>query len=105
METFASNKENSLLDCSIKFEAWGGKRSSTDMEGLMVGSDASMEYHHLDESNYYPWVQPYCNHYYYPEDKTKQAFKIVKVLIKKKMVKLDKVKDFVDLIDAVLEIL
>ena len=45
----------------------------------------------------------YCTHT--TEDKTKQAFKIVKLLMKKKLVKVDKVRDFVELIDEILGIL
>ncbi len=98
MDSIVSDKGESLLDCSIK---WGNNDSSTGGE-MMIGDGSS---HYFDETNYYPWIQSYCNHYHYPEDKTKQAFKIVKVLMKKKMVKLDKVKDFVELVDEILEIL
>ena len=38
-------------------------------------------------------------------DKGKQAFEIIKVLKDKKMVKLNKVSDFIDLMDALIKIL
>lgn len=67
-----------------------------------------------------PWYYP---NYYYPiierhyietpmwtymkEDKSKieQAFKICKKLIEKKIIKVDKVKDFLDVVDEIVSIL
>ncbi len=75
-----------------------------------TGGDITMHVgsHYVDYDYYHTHWYPYTQ--YYPsftigEDKTKQAFKIVKLLMKKKLVKVDKVKDFVELIDEILEIL
>ncbi len=79
-------------------------------DNTSTGGDITMHAgsQYIDYDYYHTHWYPYS--YYYPsypvyEDKTKQAFKIVKLLMKKKLVKVDKVKDFVDLIDEVLEIL
>ncbi len=62
----------------------------------------------------------YWTNYYYPDvihcsypvyvqeraqDKGKKAFEIIKILKDKKMVKLDKVSDFIDLMDELIKIL
>ncbi len=81
---------------------WGGGGSSADPmpETLRVGS-TYVDYPYF-EYHWYPYSSHYC---VCSEDKTKQAFKIVKLLMKKKLAKVDKVKEFVELIDEILEIL
>jgi len=48
----------------------------------------------------------YPSYYSYPvyvKDSTKQAFEIIKVLQDKKLLKLDKVSDFIEVMDAIIE--
>jgi len=67
-----------------------------------------------------PTCWGYWTEYYYPEiirqsypvyiqeqskDKGKQAFELIKVLSDKKFIKLEKVKDFIDLMDTLIKIL
>ncbi len=59
--------------------------------------------------DYWPYYQTY--HYYWPLpqvialNKTETAFKVVKVLIDKKLAKIQTVKQFVELMDAVVSVL
>lgn len=70
--------------------------------------------------DYYPGCWDYWQNCYYPQiiypsypvyiqerakDNGKKAFEIIKMLADKKMVKLDKVKDFIDLMDLLIKIL
>ena len=65
----------------------------------------------------YPWFQPYVPivEHYYPvyqqywlspdKSKLEQSFKIVQKLIEKKLVKIDKVKEFIELVNDIVEVL
>jgi hypothetical protein len=90
---------------------WGD--NNTNSTASSTGGDMTMHVgsHYVDYDYYHTYWYPYTHpqifqdHYTIREDNTKQAFKIVKLLMKKKLVKVDKVKDFVELIDEILEIL
>lgn len=83
--------------------------TSLNWDNSSTGGDITMHSGscYIDYDYYHTHWYPYSNYlsYHTYEDKTKQAFKIVKLLMKKKLVKVDKVKDFVELIDEILEIL
>lgn len=61
-------------------------------------------------SNYIPW-QPYYNYpiidYWWRNEpnKTEQAFKITKVLLDQKLIKLNTIKQFIDLMDKLVKII
>jgi hypothetical protein len=64
----------------------------------------------VEYSNYSYPVPVYVSSYpvyvsSYPDvkDSTKQAFEIIKVLQDKKLLKLDKVSDFIEVMDAIIE--
>jgi len=101
----------SILDKSVDSNSLniGSKTTSGYLENCTTGG----EYKHSTCWGY--WTE-----YYYPEvirqsypvyiqeqskDKGKQAFEIIKILSDKKFVKLDKVKDFIDLMDTLIKIL
>lgn len=65
--------------------------------------------------DFYPYYEPLIEKHYfnYPiyttyhsteKSKVEQAFKIVQVLIEKKLVKVDKVKEFIELVNEIVEI-
>lgn len=82
--------------------SWGNSSTANPFDTDMTVHTGTT-YHYVDYPYFHQNWYGYCNHT--GEDKTKQAFKIVKLLMKKKLVKVDKVKDFVELIDEILEIL
>jgi len=55
-----------------------------------------------------PWEPYYPNYYSYwwrnEPNKTEQAFKITKVLLDKKLIKLNTIKQFIDLMDKLVKI-
>lgn len=63
----------------------------------------------LGYTDFWPYYQTY--HHYWPfptvitPNKTETAFKVVKVLIDKKLAKIDTVKQFVELMDEVIRVL
>lgn len=52
---------------------------------------------------YYPYIKEYYPIYlgWQNENKTEKAFKIVNILLKQKIIKLNKVKDFVELVNDI----
>jgi len=58
----------------------------------------------IEYSNYSYPVPVYISSYpVYVKDSAKQAFEIIKVLQDKKLLKLDKVSDFIEVMDAIIE--
>ncbi len=53
--------------------------------------------------HFYPYFKEYSPVYlgWQNENKTEKAFKIVNILLKQKIIKVDKVKDFVELVNTV----
>lgn len=58
---------------------------------------------------YYPYQEYYPIYTYWygenKEDKTVKAFKIIQLLMDKKIVEIDKAKDFIELVDEVVKML
>lgn len=77
-------------------------------EGVLEGSSNTGGQLQLGTINYWPYYQTYHNFYPYPTyitpNKTETAYKVVKVLLDKKLAKLDTVKQLVTLIDAIAEV-
>lgn len=111
----------SILDKSVDSSSLSISSTTTDNQSGIVmndsggtitydsntpfGSNTCWDYW---QNYYYPTVI----HHSYPvyiqdraKDNGKKAFEIIKMLADKKMVKLDKVKDFIDLMDTLIKIL
>ena len=62
----------------------------------------------LGYCDYWPYYQTYHYHYPYPititPNKTETAFRVVKVLIDKKLTKIQTVKQLVELMDAIVKV-
>ena len=54
---------------------------------------------------YHDYWWPYCYHTTIQKSTIEQAFKIVNVLFKKKLIKVNTVKSFVDLVDEIAKVL
>lgn len=63
----------------------------------------TFEIHWPDFQPYYPTIKEYYPIYlgWQNENKIEKAFKIVNILLKEKIIKLDKVKDFVELVNVI----
>lgn len=88
------------LQCSI-----GDGLTFSDNAGNAFDNTSCWDYW---QNTWYPSIITTSYPVYIQErslDKGKQAFEIIKVLKDKKMVKLDKVKDFINLMDALIKIL
>ncbi len=98
-EVELTNFDKNMLNMSLNWNDSGTADLPSEDMAVYTGTVN----HYVD----YPYFRQnwygYCTHT--TEDKTKQAFRIVKLLMKKKLVKVDKVKDFIELIDGILEIL
>lgn len=85
-----------------------------------VPSNSNWDSQHIDHGVFKTTAWHYWQDWYYPnviresypiyirersEDKGKQAFEIIKVLKDKKLVNLNKVGDFIDLMDELIKIL
>lgn len=63
-----------------------------------------------NHGNFQTWVYPWYPDYWYSwvekePNKTDQAFKVVKVLLEQKIIKINSVKQFMRLMDKLIEIL
>ena len=82
-------------------------QSADSFQGLMQtlvsirdsGTDTASNLWTNDSGFYYPWIKSFgaCDH----NDNMETAFKIVKVLLDKKLIKVDSVKEFIELIDII----
>ncbi len=99
------NATNAVLNCSIGDDGW--TVAGTAANELSPGGNQLTCWGYWQDY-WYPNVITTSYPVYIQErslDKGKQAFEIIKVLKDKKMVKLDKVSDFIDLMDALIKIL
>jgi hypothetical protein len=73
--------------------------------GNYTGGGTSGDYH---IEPWYPVVEKYypaCYSYWKDDSKIEKAFKITQILIDKKKVKVEKVKDFIELVNSIAEII
>ncbi len=100
-EVKLTNFDENMLNTSLN---WDNSSTGGDITMHVDSHYVDYDYYH---THWYPYTHPqiFQDHYMVREDNTKQAFKIAKLLMKKKLAKVDKVKDFVELIDEILEIL
>jgi len=82
--------------------------ATTLSNNYVVGADSNGTLWQFWQNQYYPYVIKESYPIYIQEkamDKGKQAFEILKSLMDKKLLKLDKVSDFVEAMDTILKTL
>lgn len=77
------------------------KELATDVD--MVAGQHTAEMCWPDFQHYYPYIKEYYPVYlgWQNENNTEKAFKIVNILLKQKIIKINKVKDFVELVNTI----
>ena len=89
---------NLLMDMSF-----GAFVKDISSDGKIFEDSHSIEMCWHEFQPYYPAIKEYYPIYlgWQNENKTEKAFKIVNILIKQKIIKLNKVKDFVELVNDI----
>ena len=105
------NEVMQALNCSVNadFNLQSVDSQSGDLNSSYQGVDSN-NYSCWDywQNNYYPTIIRESYPIYISErakDKGKQAFEIIKILKDKKLVKIEKVSNFIDLMDTLIAIL
>jgi len=104
-----NNKQEalSMLNCSVD-QNMNLKASNYEVGDFPNKQTADLSCYHYWQDWYYPQVIKESYPVYIQEraiDKGKQAFEIIKILKDKKLVNLNKVSDFIDLMDELIKIL
>jgi len=89
--------------CRSMYETGSIESRTGDFAVCNTGTEGSFS-HNLNDFYYHQWY-PYQYHTTIVEDKTKKAFNIAKSLMDKKLVECKTVKQFIDLIDVIINIL
>ncbi len=95
-----------LMNCQVQGLNYVSTAAQTAQYTLSSGTSNTL--YHYWTHDYYPYVIKESYPVYLQEkamDKGKQAFEIIKALIDQKLIKLDKVSDFVTAMDTILKTL
>jgi len=100
--------EKNILNCSLN-DNLTFTTGTNLTAGTITGTASGITYSCWDywQDSYYPYITQSYPVYIQERarDKGKQAFEIIKILKDKKLVKLEKVGDFIDLMDELIKIL
>lgn len=97
-----SNKFEALMNCGVTNDG------SVDWSKAMVDNGTTTDAHLHHDSNCYDWWHTHYYPVYYPalpEDKGKKAIEIVKVLMEEKAIKINTIKQFVTILDKLMQVL
>ena len=109
------NQAMNMLACSVDGQNIVGTATTANYSSGSCGTSAACYYDSSGNSlwnywqnQYYPYVIRESYPIYIQEramDKGKQAFELLKVLMDKKLLKVEKVSDFIEAMDAILKTL
>lgn len=100
-ELLAKNDVNSLVESGTFRKSSSGDYTLGAISNYVGDFPPLYDFYHDHYHHYYPWPQTIT----VTPNKTETAFKIVKVLLDKGLVKIERIKTFIHLMDEIVKVL